>query len=86
MPFTVLRIKKLKTWDDIAGAGKHNQRERETPHADTARGAANQHLVGAQGMDNVATVKQAIRTQRVRKNAVLGVEMLLSSRPSYFRP
>lgn len=86
MPFTVLRIQKLKTWGDIAGSGKHNQRERETPNADTARTTANQHLVGAPGMDNVATVKQAIGTQRVRKNAVLGVEMLLSASPAYFRP
>lgn len=37
-------------------------------------------------MDDVATFNQAIETQRVRKNAVLGVEMLLSSRLSYFRP
>ena len=86
MPFTVLRIQKLKTWGDIAGAGKHNQRERETPNADTARTTANQHLVGTPGMDNVATVKQVIGTQRVRKNAVLGVEMLLSASPAYFRP
>ena len=35
-PFTVLRIQKLKTWGAIAGAAKHNQRERETPNADEA--------------------------------------------------
>lgn len=86
MPFTVLRIQKLKTWGDIAGAGKHNQRERETPNADTARTTANQHLVGTPGMDNVANVKKAIEIQRGRKNAVLGVEMLLSASPAYFRP
>lgn len=86
MPFTVLRIQKLKTWGDIAGAGKHNQRERETPNADAARTSANQYLVGTPGMDNVAAVKQAIGTQRIRKNAVLGVEMLLSASPAYFRP
>ena len=56
MPFTVLRIQKLKTWADIAGAGKHNQRERETPNADIARTTANQHLVGTPGMDNVAVL------------------------------
>lgn len=86
MPFTVLRIQKLKTWADIAGAGKHNQRERETPNADIARTTANQHLVGTPGMDNVAVLKKAIGTQRIRKNAVLGVEMLLSASPAYFRP
>lgn len=86
MPFTVLRIQKLKTWGDIAGAGKHNQRERETPNADADRAVNNQYLAGAPGMDQVTAMKQAIGVQRVRKNAVLGVEMLLSASPAYFRP
>ena len=75
--FTVLRIQKLKTWGAIGGSGKHNQRERETPNADAARTAENR---------TVAQVKEAIGTQRIRKNAVLGVEMLLSASPEYFRP
>ena len=86
MPFTVLRIQKLKTWGAIAGAGKHNQRERETPNADAGKASANQYLVGTPGMDNVAALKEAIGSQRIRKNAVLGVEMLLSASPDYFRP
>ncbi|CAK7033974.1 MAG: hypothetical protein DELT_00480 [Desulfovibrio sp.] len=84
--FTVLRIQKLKTWGAVAGAGKHNQRERETPNADSTRGVSNEYLVGTPGMDNVAAVKEAIGTQLIRKNAVLGVEMLLSASPGYFRP
>ena len=84
--FTVLRIQKLKTWGAVAGAGKHNQRERETPNANDTRSAGNEHLIGTPGMDNVAEVKKAIGTQRIRKNAVLGVEMLLSASPAYFRP
>lgn len=86
MAFSVLRIQKLKTWGAIAGAGKHNQRERETPNADANRGSANQHIVGAPGMDAIAAVKEVIGSQRIRKNAVLGVEMLLSASPDYFRP
>ncbi len=84
--FTVLRIQKLKTWGAIGGSGKHNQRERETPNADEARTAANRALVGCVEADSVALVKEAIGTQRIRKNAVLGVEMLLSASPEYFRP
>lgn len=86
MPFTVLRIQKLKTWGAVAGSGKHNQRERETPNADAEKSANNRYLAGTAGMDNIAAVKQAIGTQHIRKNAVLGVEMLLSASPAYFRP
>ena len=84
--FTVLRIQKLKTWGAVAGAGKHNQRERETPNADVTKGEGNEYIIGSPGMDNVAVVKEAIGTQLIRKNAVLGVEMLLSASPGYFRP
>lgn len=84
--FTVLRIQKLKTWGAIGGSGKHNQRERETPNADSARTAENRTLVGNADSDNVTLVKEAIGTQLIRKNAVLGVEMLLSASPEYFRP
>ena len=84
--FTVLRIQKLKTWGAIGGSGKHNQRERETPNADAARTAENRTVVGSADSDSVAQVKEAIGTQRIRKNAVLGVEMLLSASPEYFRP
>ena len=83
--FTVLRIQKLKTWGAIGGSGKHNQRERETPNADAARTAENRTVVGSADSDSVAQVKEAIGTQRIRKNAVLGVEMLLSASPEYFR-
>lgn len=84
--FTVLRIQKLKTWGAIAGSGKHNQRERETPNADESKTAENRVLIGQSGADNVALVKEAIGAQKIRKNAVLGVEMLLSASPEYFRP
>ena len=84
--FTVLRIQKLKTWGAIAGSGKHNQRERETPNADDSRTAENRVLVGQSDAENAELVKEAVGTQRIRKNAVLGVEMLLSASPEYFRP
>lgn len=84
--FTVLRIQKLKTWGAIAAAGKHNHRERETPNSDASKAAKNQYLVGTSDMDNLAAMKKAIGDQRIRKNAVLGVEMLLSASPEFFRP
>lgn len=85
-PFTVLRIQKLKTWGAIAGAAKHNQRERETPNADEERRGANRQLMGDSAKDTVAAAKELIGEQRIRSNAVLGVELLLSASPEYFRP
>ena len=84
--FTVLRIQKLKTWGAVAGSGKHNQRERETLNADASKVSENLILAGYKEIDLVAACKEAIGNQTIRKNAVLGVEMLLSASPSYFRP
>lgn len=86
MPFAVLRIQKLKTWGAIAASGHHNSRERYTPNADAERTVLNRQLVGSEGKNAVDAIKEAIGNQRIRKNAVLGVEMLLSASPEYFRP
>lgn len=85
-PFTVLRIQKLKTWGAIAGAAKHNQRERETPNADEDRRDANRQLIGTTEKDTISAARELIGGQRIRSNAVLGVELLLSASPEYFRP
>lgn len=84
--FAVLRIQKLKTWGAVAGSGKRNQRERETLNADASKVSENLILAGYKEMDLVAACKEAIGNQTIRKNAVLGVEMLLSASPFYFRP
>lgn len=86
MPFAVLRIQKLKTWGAIAASGHHNSRERDTPNADADRTTLNRQLVGSEGKNTVDAIKEVIGNQRIRKNAVLGVEMLLSASPEYFRP
>ena len=83
--FAVLRIQKLKTWGAVAGAGKHNERERETPNADPSKSADNQQLVTTASKDVVTSCRQLIGEQKIRKNAVLVVEMLISASPSYFR-
>ena len=86
MPFAVLRIQKLKTWGAIGGSGKHNSRERDTPNADEQRTGQNRVLIGTFEKSSIDAIKEAIGTQRIRSNAVLGVEMLLSASPAYFRP
>lgn len=84
--FTVLRIQKLKTMGAIAGTDKHNARERETPNADLERSQENSLLFGTPEGTAHDAIKEALASQKVRKNAVLAVEMLLSASPEYFRP
>ncbi|MCD7982741.1 MAG: plasmid recombination protein [Desulfovibrio sp.] len=84
--FTVLRIAKLKTWGAVAATDKHNARERETPNADEERSVENQILMGSVDSSVHDAIKEALVGQRIRKNAVLGVEMLISASPEYFRP
>jgi len=85
MPMAILRIQKLKTFGDIAGAGAHNSRIRETINADPARTTMNERLVGDK-RPVVEQFKEKIGDQKIRKNAVLGVEMILSASPEFFRP
>ncbi len=84
--FTVLRIAKLKTWGAIAATDRHNARERETPNADDERTAENRILMGSPDISTHDAIKSSLAGQRIRKNAVLGVEMLISASPEYFRP
>ena len=84
--YAVLRIKKLKSWGDIAGSDAHNFRERETPNADAERTPDNVTFAGKAEQDSVEAIKAAIGDQNIRKNAVLAVEVLMSASPEYFRP
>ena len=86
MAYAIMRIQKLKTWGDIAGSDSHNFRQRETPNADGERSQDNICLVGVPEIDAREAVKEAIGDQKIRKNAVLAVEIFLSASPEYFRP
>lgn len=84
MAYTVFRMAKLKTMGVVGGCGAHNLRQRETPNADPTRD--NQILIG-NASDHLPDVVQAkIGNQKVRKNAVLAVEMIMTASPEYFRP
>lgn len=84
-PRVVFRIAKLKSWGNIGGAGAHNLRTRPTPNADPRK--KNIVLVGpTTGQAVVEAVKQKLDGMTVRKNAVLGVEVVISASPEYFRP
>lgn len=85
-PESSVRNQKLKSEGEIAGAAAHDQRTRATENADPDRLHLNEFLVGS-ATDNVPQlVMEKIGPQRIRKNAVLAVEMLLTASPNYFRP
>lgn len=82
--FCCVRTQKLKSFGVIGAVGQHNNRQRLTINADPTK--ENRYLVGAPTDDVAAKVKEKIGPQKVRKNAVLAVEVLLTTSPEYFRP
>lgn len=86
MPMCVFRIHKLKTWREIGAASAHNLRTITTPNANS--NVSNLILRGSSTSphDVVAAAREKTKDLTIRKNAVLGVEVLLSASPEYFRP
>lgn len=82
--YAICRIQKIKSWIDLRVGARHNARERETPNANLC--VSNLRLIGSPDQDLEADFKKIIGDQKIRVNAVLGVEMLLSASPEYFRP
>ena len=84
--YSIIRIGKLKSWGAVAGAVSHNARQRETPNADPSALGKNRFLIGSSDDDPVAVCKARLANQKVRKNAVYGVDGFLGASPEYFRP
>jgi hypothetical protein len=82
--FAVMRFEKLKTYGNIGGVEGHCARTRPTPNADPTKSKLNRWLIGSEHISDA--VKARIGERKVRKNAVLAVEFLLTASPDYFRP
>lgn len=82
--FAVMRFEKLKTFGNIAGVESHCLRLRETSNADSNSSKFNRCIVGDGNISS--SVKKRIGNRKIRKNAVLAIEFLLSASPEYFRP
>ena len=78
-PYAILRIEKLRTLGSLAAAGDHNHRLKLTPNADPQRG-----FVVLEGTSDVRQDVEARLPGKLRKNAVLAVQMLLSASPTWF--
>ena len=84
MSLAVCRIQKVKNWGMLKGNEAHTARERKTPNANPE--ISNVRIIGnSSNLDLESLVKAKIGSQKIRSNAVLAVEMLLSASPEYFR-
>lgn len=80
--FAIMRTAKLKSFVQITGAQKHNNRTQDTPNADPSRLHLNQQLIGTPDLN--ADVRGRIGDATIRKNAVICVEQLLTASPEFF--
>lgn len=80
MGYAILRIQKIKHSGGLHRSLKHGFREQETPNADSKLSASNDKI----GASNSAEVMEKFRLAmpaKVRKNAVLAVEYLITASP-----
>jgi Plasmid recombination enzyme len=81
--YAIMRLAKVKTLGHVAGLGRHIERERETPNADSERTSLNERLAGTG--DWSADVQARLDVApTIRKNAVLSIEMMLAASPEWF--
>ena len=81
--YAILRTAKLKTFGNIAASASHNFRERETLNADPERTHLNIHH-GAVSSDEVTAKVKNLLPEKVRSNAVLCIEYLITASPEFF--
>lgn len=85
--YAILRHgKKLKTAGELRAVGLHNDRRRSVPSADQNRLSLDRIIVGTGHPEKDVTAMIEERGIRPRRNAVLAMELLLTSSPEYFRP
>ena len=81
--FAILRVQKVKTMSSMAARGRHNFREQETPNADPD--LLGQNLVeGAQSTDEMLKAILDLLPTKRRKDAVIGLEYLITASPEHF--
>lgn len=86
MAYCICRIAKLKNGGTITASEKHTLRLRETPNANPNQ--PNERFIGTPiGQACLEQeVFERIGNQKIRKDAVLCVEILLTASPEFFRP
>lgn len=78
--FAILRTQKLKTRTEVRRSLGHSFRAQETPNADPSRTATNTHF-GAAGVDQALAKFDQAMPDKVRSNAVVCIEYLVTASP-----
>lgn len=81
-PFAIMRTEKLKSMVQVTNSKKHLMRLQDTPNAVPELTQFNQILIGSD--DLTADVKAKIGSRKVRKNAVLVIDQILTASPEFF--
>jgi hypothetical protein len=85
MTFAICRIQKIKSWGVLARSEAHTSRLVDIPNANPE--IKNLEVVGnSKNLDLATLVRDKIGSQKIRSDAVLAVEILLSASAEYFRP
>lgn len=82
--YTVLRHAKLKTFGNIASSLSHLFRERKTENAIAEKKVLNIHKITTNVDDALAKYKERLKGIKIRKNAVLGLEYLMTASAEWF--
>lgn len=80
MGYAILRTQKLKSGHAVRRSLTHAFREQDTPNADPMRACENTHI-GAKSAKEALARFNARLPEKVRKNAVLAVEYLVTASP-----
>ena len=79
--FAVLRVAKIKNLGNLRSSAKHTFRERETPNADPGLRGDNEVWIGAEDAEGMAQAWAERAPEKIRKNAVLALEYLVTASP-----
>ena len=79
-----MRIKKLKTKNSVMGALRHNERSVDVVNADPSKKADNKLLAGVSRGVSRAHHIFGYEVGKIRKNAVHGIEVLMTASPEAF--
>lgn len=83
MAFAIMRAKKLNSMGSVAASLQHCYRDRDTPNADQARTADNEHHA-AQSTDEAMGKLRDLLPDKRRKDAVLAVEYVMTASPEWW--
>jgi len=83
--YAILRFAKMKSMGEVAASLQHNYRTRKTRNADPTRTSLNRNIEPYTAEDPLALKMQKRGDHTPRKNAVYGIEILMTASPQWWR-